>query len=148
MQSDASGAPFGTGSREPSPAVSALPGFDPSRMEWRPTRGEAPDVGRSAVVYALGYFGDVYGPLPFEMFAPDAWEGGMLGRAHDLIAFAYATAEFRNAFAWIDPASAIEARRAETHSGSVHESAVGNAETPVPEGHHSEPQKETGASNA
>lgn len=33
---DVSGAPSGTGSREPSPAVSALTGFDPSRvmLDW------------------------------------------------------------------------------------------------------------------
>lgn len=36
-------------------------------------------------------------------------------------------------------AQAIEARRAETQSGSVHESAVGNADAPEPNGHTGEP---------
>jgi len=79
-------------------------------------------VDRDTLVYALGRYGDIYGPLPAEMFHPDVWTGDMLHGSHDVIAVARCERPWREVIA--TDAQAIEARRAETGTGSVHESAV------------------------
>lgn len=92
-------------------------------------------LDRGALVYALGRYGDVYGPLPVEMFDPATWAGNMLHASHDLVAVALCEQTWREAIP--HDASAIEARRAATaQTGAVHESAIGAAETPN-EGHRS-----------
>lgn len=66
--------------------------------EWIFTGGEIPEVGPFEVVWALGRYGDVYGPLPFEMIDSEAWCGCMGGGAHDLIAYHPCAAEWRSIF--------------------------------------------------
>jgi hypothetical protein len=95
---------------------------------WRFLADGEINVPDGSLVYALGSYGDVFGPLPPEMFHPDAWAGLMLHASHDLIAVAICEMDWRDAFP-LDT-QAIEARRAETGTGSVHESAVGNADAP------------------
>lgn len=51
---------------------------------------QVPPVSSYTKIYALGVYGDVYGPLPLELFAEEAWKGCMANRAHDLIAYALA----------------------------------------------------------
>lgn len=85
-------------------------------------------VERNTPVYALGRLGDVFGPLPIEMFHPDVWTGHMLHYSHDIIAVAVCDDDWRVIFP-LD-AQTIEAHRAETGTGSIHESAVGNADVP------------------
>lgn len=62
-----------------------------TNTDWIETGGRLPDLPRDAVIYARGRMGDVYGPLPFEMFSEDAWLGYMLHYSHDLDAYALRT---------------------------------------------------------
>jgi hypothetical protein len=78
----------------------------------------------SALVYALGRLGDVYGPLPVEMFHPDAWGGNMLHASHDLVAVRLCPLDWRDAFP--NDAIAIEARSGETaKTGSTEGESAG-----------------------
>jgi len=46
-----------------------------------------PDVAPDTWIEVKGRYGDIYGPLPFALFAPDAWDGEMFHAAHDLVAW-------------------------------------------------------------
>jgi hypothetical protein len=48
------------------------------------------------LLYALGRYGDIYGPISFEMIAPEAWSGNMAAASLDLRAFAFCTGEWRD----------------------------------------------------
>ena len=77
--------------------------------DWIFTEGRAPampQVPSFQLVYALGRLGDVYGPIPLEMIADDAWTGHMGGYSHDLIAYRLCSEEWRCVIAY-DP-KAIE----------------------------------------
>lgn len=122
------GAPLRDGlspSAEPVCAVSSVPASIPSAADWVYTCGEAPDFGlRGVIIWALGRYGDVYGPIPGEMIDREAWRGNMGGASHDLVAYAVCSAEWRDVFPYQprDPsiygvrakASGIEARSDET----------------------------------
>ena len=60
--------------------------------DWIETKGEPPPVDWDTVIEALGRYGDVFGPLPMGLFAPDAWAGNMLHGSHDLSAWRPANA--------------------------------------------------------
>ena len=55
--------------------------------KWIETAGEAPNVQCGTWIEARGRYGDIYGPLPAEMFNPDAWTGNMFHAAHDIHAY-------------------------------------------------------------
>lgn len=64
-----------------------------------------------------------------------SWKGGTIGTGIDMLSGELHEAAFRrycveNKMRFVGPASGMEARRAETGTGSVHDSPVGNAETP------------------
>ena len=61
---------------EPVP-VSPVPASIPCAWHFTVDGHSLPNY--HALIYALGRFGDVYGPLPVEMFAPAAWDGCMGG---------------------------------------------------------------------
>lgn len=130
----AADAPTGLSSDGSSPqAVSPVPASIP--CEWHFIADGEITFPDGALVYALGRLGDVYGPLPVEMFHPDAWAGNMLHASHDLIAVARCEQPWRSVIPL--HTSAMEARRAETeNTGSVHDSAVvaTSDETPDPSG--------------
>jgi hypothetical protein len=87
-----------TGSREPSPDGLGPSGFDPGRT-WHRANGKCPNLREDEVIYALGRYGDVYGPLPFELFADEAWASNMLHASHDLVAYCFFDGSWRQAFA-------------------------------------------------
>jgi hypothetical protein len=68
------------------------------RLEWRPAAGFSPHLRHNEIIYALGRLGDIFGPLPFEMFSERAWSGEMAHSAHDLVAYACFEGSWRDAF--------------------------------------------------
>lgn len=89
----------------------------PNASEWNYALGEQPLVNGSVLVWALGRYGDVFGPLPFEMIAPDAWEGNMLHAQHDLVAWAECAASFREVFPYQPRDPSVYGKRATAASG-------------------------------
>lgn len=122
--------PDGTGLSQAEPKVSAVPASIPDAEDWIFTHGSIPTIADDTTILVLGRMGDVYGPVPAEMVHIVAWWGQMGHYSHDLIAYAVCKGPVP-----VADTQAIEARRAETGTGSVHESAVGTADAPKDQSH-------------
>lgn len=47
---------------------------------------EKPD----SLIYVLCRYGEIYGPIPFEMISENAWGGDMAHASHDIAGWRYA----------------------------------------------------------
>ena len=73
--------------------MSALP--IPAADQWVPLAADEAIFDGLELVWALGRFGDVFGPLPFALINPAAWAGEMFNASLDLVAYARCDADYR-----------------------------------------------------
>lgn len=68
---------------------------DAQSVKWQ--KGKPNDIHSPSLIWLLGRCGDVFGPIPGEMIADDAWEGYMFGAANDIVAWAPYEGKWRDA---------------------------------------------------
>jgi hypothetical protein len=113
---------------EPPEVASQAKPLVPNAGEWIYTQGHVPSVRYGTIVWMLGRYGDVYGPMPFEMIDEEAWRGNMGGAAHDLVAYAPCPADWRALFPHQPRDPAVYGIRADGAPAGFDPSHVGNCE--------------------